>query len=204
MNPADTNTFEKKPEVILFGGCNGAGKTTLAFRLLGEGLHLYEFVNADEIARGLNPMNPYNQAGLASRLAIERVNTLIKERASFAFEGTLSGKWQSKILAQCNALGYHTRLIYVWLPSVELAIERVAQRVEEGGHTVPTPLIQRRYNAGLENLQTLYLPVASDAIILDGTSLDMETHHRVIAYKRNDTFNILQPEKWSVLCQKKK
>lgn len=190
------------PDVVLFGGCNGAGKTTLAFRLLGEGLHLYEFVNADEIARGLNPLNPYGQAGLASRLAIERVNNLMKQRASFAFEGTLSGKWQSKILAQCNALGYRTRLIYVWLPSSELAIERVAQRVKEGGHTVSTPLIQRRYKAGLHNLHTLYLPIASEVIILDGTFLDVNPHHSIIAYKRNNAFNIVQPEKWSLLCQK--
>jgi predicted ABC-type ATPase len=106
-------TEHQKTSVLLFGGCNGAGKTTLAFRLLGDGLHIHEFVNADEIARGLNPMNPYNQAGLASRLAIQRVEDLISHQQSFAFEGTLSGKWQAKILKRCADLGYETRLIYV-------------------------------------------------------------------------------------------
>ena len=192
---------QSKPSVILFGGCNGAGKTTLAFQLLGDGLHLDEFVNADEIARGLNPMNPYNQAGLASRLAIQRVEALISHHQSFAFEGTLSGKWQAKILKRCANLGYETRLIYVWLPSPEMAIERVEHRVSQGGHHVPTYLVERRYKAGLVNLHNLYFDVASEVIILDGTALNLEPHHRIIAHKQNNILHVIQPEQWSLLCQ---
>lgn len=195
---------QSKPSVILFGGCNGAGKTTLAFQLLGEGLHLDEFVNADEIARGLNPMNPYNQAGLASRLAIQRVENLISQHQSFAFEGTLSGKWQAKVLKRCANLGYETRLIYVWLPSPEMAIERVEHRVKQGGHHVPSAIIERRYKAGLHNLNSLYLSVASEVIILDGTYLTLEPYERIIARKENNALHIIQPEKWSLLCNNQK
>src|SRR6478609_10942441 len=156
-----------KPEVILFGGCNGAGKTTLAFQILSKGLEFHEFVNADEIARGLNPLNPKSQEGLASRLAIQRVNTLIELSHSFAFEGTLSGSWQAKVLKRCTDRGYHSLLIYVWLPSVEFAKQRVRNRVLQGGHDVPPDVIERRYQAGVNNLQKLYLPVVSEALILD-------------------------------------
>lgn len=188
-------------EVILFGGCNGAGKTTLAFQLLGKGLQLHEFVNADEIARGLNPLNPASQVGLASRLTIQRVHDLIQHHQSFSFEGTLAGAWQSKILKACAQAGYQTRLIYVWLPSAAMAKQRVKNRVQQGGHDVPTDLIERRYQSGLINLHRLYLPIVEDALILDGSELGLSTHHRIIAQKQNNQIEVIQPEKWSLLCQ---
>jgi predicted ABC-type ATPase len=190
-----------QPEVILFGGCNGAGKTTLAFQLLGKGLHLHEFVNADEIAHGLNPLNPSSQAGLASRLAIKRVNDLIKQKESFSFEGTLAGAWQAKMLRICADVGYQTRLIYVWLPSVAMAKQRVQNRVQQGGHDVPVDLIERRYYKGLANLQHSYLPLVDEALILDGSDLGLSAHHRIIAQKQNNQLEIILPEKWSLLCQ---
>jgi predicted ABC-type ATPase len=189
------------PEVFLLGGPNGAGKTTLAFRLLAQGLQLHEFVNADEIARGLNPLNPSSQTGLASRLAIRRVADLMADQQSFAFEGTLSGKWQAKILRQCADLGYQTRLLFLWLPSAEMAMARVAERVQQGGHDVPKDLIQRRYQAGLRNLQNLYLPCVEEADVLDGSQLGLNPTEQVIAQKRNGNLQIYHTEKWRRLCQ---
>lgn len=190
-----------QPEVILFGGCNGAGKTTLAFQLLGKGLHLHEFVNADEIAHGLNPLNPSTQTGLASRLAIQRVQALISEKRSFSFEGTLAGTWQAKTLTLCVKNGYHTRLIYVWLSSVAIARQRVRNRVQQGGHDVPADLIERRYYRGLANLHRLYLPVVHEALILDGSDLNTSSDYRIIAQKQNNRMEIILSEKWSLLCQ---
>jgi len=192
-----------QPEVILFGGCNGAGKTTLAFQLLGKGLQLYEFVNADEIARGLNPLNPSAQAGLASRLSIQRVQTLIEQKQPFSFEATLAGAWQAKMLTHCAKAGYQTRLIYVWLPSVALAKQRVQNRVRQGGHDVPTTLIERRYHKGLANLHRLYLPIVDEALILDGSELGLSAHHRIIAQKHDEHIDVIIPEKWSLICQSK-
>jgi predicted ABC-type ATPase len=190
-----------QPEVILFGGCNGAGKTTLAYQILGKGLQLYEFVNADEIARGLNPLNQTAQAGLASRLAIQRVNELVKHRQSFAFEGTLAGAWQAKILKQCQQAGYSTRLIYVWLPSADMAKERVKNRVAQGGHNVPPDLIERRYAAGLRNLNRLYLPIVQNALIVDGNRANIPFEQRMIALKESAELEIIQPEQWGLICQ---
>jgi predicted ABC-type ATPase len=190
-----------QPEVVLFGGCNGAGKTTLAFQLLDKGLRLYEFVNADEIARGLNPLNQTAQATLASRLAIQRVNALLTNRCSFAFEGTLAGTWQAKILKACAKAGYATRLIYVWLPSAEMAKQRVKNRVAQGGHTVEPQVIERRYKAGLSNLHHLYLPLVDNALILDGTAVGQTAQARIIAQKQAGQIEIIQPEKWSLLCK---
>jgi len=186
------------PEIILIGGCNGAGKTTLAFELLGKGLGVYEFVNADEIARGLNPLNPASQNAHASRLMIERVNTLIKSKKSFAMEGTLAGLWQHKILTHCKAQGYTTRLVYVWLPSIRIAQARVTNRVQQGGHDIPKDVIARRYKRGLANLHTHYLPLADHAMVLNGNAINVSD--RLIAQKYNDTLTVLDPEKWSALC----
>jgi predicted ABC-type ATPase len=188
------------PEVVLFGGCNGAGKTTLAYSILGKGLHLSEFVNADEIARGLNPLNPQEQAGLASRLAIQRVNELVAHRQPFAFEGTLSGKWQAKILKVCAEAGYNTRLIYVWLPSVAMAQQRVQNRVAQGGHNVPPDLIQRRYHAGLLNLHRYYLPIVDTALILEGNKTTLPFEQRIIAFKEDHHLEVLQPTLWEQVC----
>jgi predicted ABC-type ATPase len=192
-----------QPEVILFGGCNGAGKTTLAYQILGKGLQLYDFVNADEIARGLNPLNQTAQAGLASRLAIQRVNELVKHRQSFAFEGTLAGAWQAKILKQCQTEGYVTRLVYVWLPSVTMAQQRVKNRVLQGGHDVAPELIERRYYSGLTNLNHLYLPIVDNALILEGNDLGLSQGYRTIAQKQNGQLQVIQPDKWSQICQPK-
>lgn len=189
------------PEVILFGGCNGAGKTTLALQLLTKGLHLYEFVNADNIAQGLNPLNPLSQAGLASRLAIQRVNDLVAQGRSFAFEGTLAGSWQARILKRCRDQGYATRMFFVWLPSVAMAQQRVKNRVAQGGHDVPPTDIERRYNAGLRHLNRLYLPLVETAVILDGGVHETQSHQRIIAQKQADDFIIHQPEKWNLICQ---
>jgi predicted ABC-type ATPase len=156
-------------DVVMIGGPNGAGKTTAARRLVPKGLGIREFVNADEIARGLSPFNPEGSARAAGRLMVERIHVLISRGESFAFETTCSGRAYAQTLSECRDIGYRLTLIFLWLPSAKEALRRVARRVAQGGHQVPKDVVIRRYAAGLKNLQQLYLPLADIAYIYDNT-----------------------------------
>ena len=161
-------THSPAKNVAMLGGPNGAGKTTMAFRLLPR-LGVREFVNADEIARGLSPLNPEGSALSAGRLMIERMQALVQARESFAFETTCSGRGHLHLLEQCRAVGYQLTLIFLWLPSPEAAIARVARRVREGGHKIPSDVIIRRYKAGLRNMRHIYLPLVDTALIFNNS-----------------------------------
>jgi predicted ABC-type ATPase len=161
-------TFAYK-DVVMIGGPNGAGKTTTATTMLPKELRIQEFVNADEIARGLSPFNPEGSALAAGRLMIERIHELISRGESFAFETTCSGRTHAKTLLRCREAGYRLTLIFLWLPSAREALRRVAKRVAQGGHRITKDVVVRRYAAGLKNLQRLYLPIADIAYIYDNT-----------------------------------
>jgi predicted ABC-type ATPase len=156
-------------EVIILGGPNGAGKTTSAQRLLPQSLHILEFVNADEIARGLSPFNPEANAIEAGRLMLERMRGLIEAKQSFAFETTCAGRGHARTIRTCRSVGYRVTLLYLWLPSPEVAVSRVTRRVNQGGHRIPPDVIHRRYWAGLRNMRHLYLPLAHVALIVDNS-----------------------------------
>lgn len=156
-------------DIVIIGGPNGAGKTTAAQLLVPQGLEIREFVNADEIARGLSPFNPEHAALIAGRLMLERIRELIKNRQSFAFETTCSGRTHLPMLQRCKADGWRVTLVYLWLPSPQAALDRVARRVREGGHSIPNNVVVRRYWAGLSNLRLLYLPLADVAAIYDNS-----------------------------------
>jgi predicted ABC-type ATPase len=156
-------------DIVIIGGPNGAGKTTAAQLLVPRGLQISEFVNADEIARGLSPFNPERAALVAGRLMLERIRELIKNRQSFAFETTCAGRTHLAMLRRCKADGWRVTLVYLWLPSPQAALDRVARRVREGGHGIPNDVVVRRYWSGLANLQLLYLPLADVAVIYDNS-----------------------------------
>ena len=153
----------------MLGGPNGAGKTTVAASLLPDALGIREFVNADEIARGLSPFNPEGSAVAAGRLMIERMRALARAGESFAFETTCAGRGYVRLLQTCRTAGYRLSLVFLWLPSAEAALARVARRVREGGHGIPDDVVRRRYAAGLRNLRRLYLPMMDIALIYDAT-----------------------------------
>ena len=121
-------------DVFVIGGPNGAGKTTAANHLFPATLGLHEFLNADEIARGLSPFDPDASAVAAGRTMIDRIDRIIAAEKSFAFETTCAGHRQAKVLRACRAAGYRATFIFLWLPSAEMAIARVAKRVAAGGH----------------------------------------------------------------------
>jgi predicted ABC-type ATPase len=156
-------------EVIVLGGPNGAGKTTAAAVVLPRMLNVREFVNADEIARGLSPFNPEGSTVAAGRLMIARLDELIRNRESFAFETTCAGRRHVRMLQTCREAGYRVTLIFLWLPSPEIALARVARRVAQGGHRIPDDVVIRRHAAGLRNMRQLYLPIADIAYIYDNT-----------------------------------
>ena len=132
------------PEIYVFGGCNGSGKTTLATTILSSLDNQLEFVNADIIAAKLNPNDVDSVAIQASRLMLERINTLSRQETDFAFETTLAARTFVRFLKKCQAQGYRINLVYVWLESAELAVNRVARRVASGGHNIPEDIIRRR------------------------------------------------------------
>ena len=153
--------------LYIIAGCNGAGKTTASITILPEILQCREFVNADEIAKGLSPFNPGSVAIEAGRLMLERIAVLIKGKESFAIETTLSTRSYAKLVAEAQQRGFNVRLLFFWLPSPEHAIERVAQRVKEGGHNIPIDVIRRRYQAGINNLFNIYIPIVDSWMIVE-------------------------------------
>jgi len=154
-------------DIFMLGGPNGAGKTTAARVLLPSKLHADTYINADEIARRIDPNNPESAALAAGRIMLGRINELIAAEVSFAFETTCAGRVYLRLLENCKLNGWKVSLIYLWIPSPEYSLARVARRVSQGGHAIPEDVIQRRYKAGLYNMRHLYLPLADDATIYD-------------------------------------
>ncbi len=160
--------------LYIIAGCNGAGKTTASFTVLPEMLNCKEFINADEIARGLSPFNPDQVAIEAGQIMLNKINELIKRRKDFAFETTLSTRSYIKTIEKARKNEYEITLLFFWLDSVELAIERVRTRVEEGGHNIPEKIIKRRYYSGMKNLFELYTPVSDYWIIVNNSNPNLE------------------------------
>ncbi len=178
------------PNLYVIAGCNGAGKTTASFTVLPEMLDCEEFINADEIARGLSPLNPDKAAIEAGRIMLSKIDKLISNQQDFAFETTLSTKSYSNTIKKARQSGYQVTLVFFYLDSSDLAIERVKTRVIEGGHDIPTPVIIRRYNTGLRNLFKLYTPVCDYWMIFDNSKLHSELIAEGYTDKEVDIKNI--------------
>jgi len=148
----------KEPTVYVIAGPNGAGKTTFAINFLPAFVQCREFVNADLIAAGLSPFAPETQAIRAGRLLLTRIKELSAARRDFGFETTLAGRSYVRALKDMKTAGYRLVLFFLWLPSADLAVARVANRVRQGGHKVPEDTIRRRFDSGLRNLFHAYLP----------------------------------------------
>ena len=156
-------------QLYIISGCNGAGKTTASYTVLPEVLQCKEFVNADEIARGLSPFNPEGMAIEAGRLMLKRIAELMEEEESFSIETTLATRSYARLVKAAQKKGYKVSLIYFWLNSPELAVNRVRQRVSEGGHNIPEDIIRRRYIAGINNLFKIYMPCVDYRLVADNS-----------------------------------
>lgn len=157
------------PNLYIIAGCNGAGKTTASFTVLPEILNCKEFVNADEIARGLSPFQAETAYFQAGRIMLNRIDELLESGVDFAFETTLSTRSYVSLIKKSKLKGYKVSLLFFWLDSISTAKERVRYRVAHGGHNIPEDVIERRYMRGIENLMRLYIPVVDYWIIIDNT-----------------------------------
>lgn len=183
-------------KLYIIAGCNGAGKTTASFTILPEILDCKEFVNADEIAKGLSPFQPEKVPFEAGRIMLNRINELLSENVNFAFETTLSTKSYKSKITEAKEKGYRIILLFFWLQNIELAKERVKVRVSEGGHNIEPEVIARRYLRGIKNLFDIYLPIVDGTFIFDNS----ETKPELLADKQMDfELNIVNPDKFNLL-----
>jgi predicted ABC-type ATPase len=169
------------PSIYMVAGPNGAGKTTFAAEFLPDFVNCREFLNADLIAAGLSPFAPERQNLRAGRLVLTRIKELSKSGEDFGFETTLSGRGYVSLLKRLKQERYRIFLFFLWLPSADLAVARVENRVRQGGHNIPEAVIRRRFGLGIRNLFYLYRPLLDawwlyDASHLPPTVIAQEQH----------------------------
>jgi len=157
----------KSAEIVVIAGPNGAGKTTFAQEFLPRELGWTDFVNADLIARGLSPFAPEKAALQAGRIMLDEIARRVAARQNFAFETTLSGLNYARHVPRWRKSGYHVTLIFLSLPSADLAVARVRMRVAHGGHSVPDSVIRRRFDLGLRNFRQIYCKIVDSWVLLD-------------------------------------
>lgn len=184
--------------LYIIAGSNGAGKTTASYTILPGILNCKEFVNADEIARGLSPFQPEKVNIQAGKLMLIRIKRLLNNGVDFAFETTLSTKTYVNLIRQAQEKGYFITLVFLWLNRPDLAIRRVKIRVLEGGHDIPEKVIRRRYESGLRNFFQLYVPIADNWIFIDNSG----EPYQIIAEGIKDSAEIINYDVWNNLIKK--
>ena len=188
----------QKPNLYIIAGCNGAGKTTASFNVLPQILQCREFVNADEIAKGLSPFCPESVAIQAGKLMLERIDSLLTDNVSFAIETTLATRSYKNLILRAKEKGYNVSLLFFWLESPELACQRVHKRVSEGGHDIPVDTIYRRYWLGIENLFRIFIPIVDDWSLYDNNN-----HTNLVADSNGIVNNEIYTKINNTLCQRK-
>jgi len=183
------------PDLYIIAGCNGAGKTTASYNVLPEILNCKEFVNADEIAKGLSPFQPEKVAIQAGRIMLKRIDELIYLKEDFAIETTLATRSYKELISEAKAAGYNITLLFFWLNDVNLALERVRLRVKSGGHNIPADTIRRRYVAGIKNLINIFTSICDNWIVMNNVE---ETFF--IAEKYDNEIQIIYREdEWKII-----
>lgn len=161
--------MNKQRKIVIIAGPNGAGKTTFAREFLPHEAECPDFVNVDLIAEGLSPFDPQRASLRAGRLMLLEIRRRVRATENFAFETTLSGHTYVRLIPHWRELGYHVKVIYLSLPSADLAVARVAARVAQGGHDVPESVVRRRFDAGLRNFQTIYRALVNSWALYDNS-----------------------------------
>ena len=187
--------------LYIISGCNGAGKTTASYTILPEMLDCEEFVNADEIAKGLSPFKPDNTAIQAGRLMLERINFLIETGADFAFETTLAAKSYSNFVKKAKQNDYRVKLLFFWLRTPDLAVKRVEIRVKEGGHNIPEETIRRRYENGLSNFFNIFKPIVDEWMLIDNSG---EPYEIIAEGNSTNKIEVQNESNWFYLIKKYK
>lgn len=179
--------MNKIPKVYIVAGPNGAGKTTFAKKFLPFYADCFEFINADLIAAGISPLNFEKAVYQAGRLMLDQIFKLANKRSDFAFETTLSGKSYVRFLKQLKASGYEIHLFYLWIPDSRLALKRIAERTESGGHDIPKSIVIRRFRKSLKNFFKLYWSLPDTISLIDNSI----SAPRLIASKHGGNLHIM-------------
>ncbi len=161
--------MNESKRIFIIAGPNGAGKTVFATEFLPNEAHCPTFINADLIAAGLNPLQPDLAALQAGRLMLKMIHDCVEKGESFAFETTLSGRSYTRLIPLWQKEGYLVKLLFLRLPSPEMAIERVSQRVVEGGHDVPEQTVRRRFYSGWNNFNSIYRDIVDEWVIYENS-----------------------------------
>jgi predicted ABC-type ATPase len=164
----------RKPKLYVIAGPNGSGKTTFAEKFLPHYVDCFEFINADLIAKGLSPFLPAKVAIKAGKILLEQISDCSRRKVDFAFETTLSGKSYLNLFRQAKNHGYALHLFFLWLPTVQLALARIADRVRKGGHDIPECDVRRRFARGLKNLFHVYQPLFDTWSVFDNSTSEPE------------------------------
>ena len=181
------------PRLFILCGCNGAGKTTASYTMLPEILDCHEFVNSDEFAKSLSPFDPSSASVSASRFLLMRIQFLLDQGTDFSIETTLATRSLVSIIKDAKERGYSVTIIYIWVQSPEIAIARVRDRVNHGGHNIPEEVLRRRYRMGLKYLFSTYMPLCDRWVMVDNTtppfSVIAEGSSGRLVIKEEDKFN---------------
>ena len=187
-----------RPNLYIIAGPNGAGKTTASYTLLPETLGCTNFVNADEIARGLSPFSPETVDVQAARIMLERIEELLTQKVDFAIETTLAARSYVSLVKRAQAVGYKVHLLFFCLETPEQAILRVAQRVSAGGHNIPEDVIRRRFTRGIQNLFDLYVPLCDTVHIWNNT---LKAHLIAEKTEEQTELQISDEHIWNQICR---
>ncbi len=183
--------------IYIVAGPNGAGKTTFAKEFLPNYAECLDFVNADFIARGISPFSPERVAIRAGRLMLEQIQLLADRKRDFGFETTLSGKTYFRLLQELKARGYRSHLFFLWLPSIDIALERIADRVRRGGHNIPEDVVRRRFKRGLPNLFQIYRPLLDFWAIIDNST----DTPKLIAHEKDKKLEVVKKDIFSLITE---
>jgi predicted ABC-type ATPase len=161
--------MSEEQKIVIIAGPNGAGKTTFAREFLVKEANCPHFVNADLIAAGLSPFTPEQAAVKAGRLMLEEIGGYVGRREGFSFETTLSGRLYARYIPLWQETGYRIKLVFLSLPDVGVALERVRIRVSQGGHNVDESVIRRRFDKGWDNFHNIYKKLVDSWVLYDNS-----------------------------------
>ncbi|PYX94879.1 MAG: Zeta toxin family protein [Acidobacteria bacterium] len=185
------------PNVYIIAGPNGAGKTTFAREFLPNYADCKNFINADMIAQGIAPFSPETAAVRAARLMLEGIKLLAQRQTDFGFETTLSGRTYLKLIQGLKNRGYRVHYFFLWIPSVDLALSRIKERVLEGGHDVPEIDVRRRLGRSIRNFLINYCYLADAWILFDSSA----TPPSIIALEEAGKLRIMKSEAYEALIK---
>ena len=183
------------PNLYIISGCNGSGKTTASYTVLPEMLGCSQFVNSDEFAKSFSPFDPSAASISAGRFMLLKIRYQLTRKDDFCIETTLATRSLMRTIEEAKEFGYRVTLLYFWINTPDLAVKRVKDRVEAGGHSIPEHVIRRRYDMGLRYFFNDYMPVSDRWILVDNS----QNPFKVIADGDKTRTTIKEPDTYGLI-----